>query len=106
GEPQTLHGELVAGCEELIPGAPDKFSMVPADCLLDLPAHPTAPDAIGRLDATAAADFLKSTYQSERRQACQEERRHFVQVCREYLEKSFNARLHAAQDRVMALRAR
>ena len=71
-----------------------------------MPAHPTPPDAIGRLDAAAAADFLKSTYQSERRQACQEERRHFVQVCREYLEKSFNARLHAAQDRVMALRAR
>jgi uncharacterized protein DUF3883 len=80
--------------------------MVPADCLLDFPAHPTPPETIGRLDPGPAADFLKSTYQSERRQACQEERRHFVQVCREYLEKSFNARLRAAQDRVMALRAR
>ena len=29
-----------------------------------------------------------------------------MQVCREYLEKSFNARLRAAQDRVMSLRAR
>ncbi|MGA2871549.1 MAG: DUF3883 domain-containing protein, partial [Verrucomicrobiota bacterium] len=106
GENQTLHGELVAVREELTPGAAEKFSVVPADCLLDLPAHPTPPDNIGRLDPGPAADFLKSTYQSERRQACQEERRHFVQVCREYLEKSFNARLRAAQDRVMSLRAR
>jgi uncharacterized protein DUF3883 len=29
-----------------------------------------------------------------------------VEVCRDYLEKSFQARLRAAQDRVMALRAR
>ena len=79
---------------------------MPADCLLDLPVHPAAPETIGRLDSSPAADFLKSTYQSERRQACQDERRHFVQVCREYLEKSFNVRLRAAQDRVMALRAR
>lgn len=106
GENQTLHGELVAVREELTPGAVEKFAMVPADCLLDFPAHPTAPETIGRLDPGPAADFVKSTYQSERRQACQEERRHFVQVCREYLEKSFNARLRAAQDRVMALRAR
>jgi hypothetical protein len=106
GENQTLHGELVAVREELTPGATEKFFVVPADCLLDLPAHPTPPDTIGRLDPGPAADFLKSTYQSARRQACQEERRHFVQVCREYLEKSFNARLRAAQDRVMSLRAR
>jgi superfamily II DNA or RNA helicase len=106
GENQTLHGELVAVREELTLGAAERFSMVPADCLLDLPAHPTAPDSIGWIDPGPAADFLKSTYQSERRQACQEERRHFVQVCREYLEKSFHARLRAAQDRVMALRAR
>src|SRR5439155_25590608 len=50
GEPQTLHGEIVAVREELTPGATDKFSVIPADCLLDLPAHPTPPDAIGRLD--------------------------------------------------------
>jgi superfamily II DNA or RNA helicase len=106
GENQTLHGELVAVREELTPGAAEKFSVVSADCLLDLPAHPTPPQTIGRLDPAPAADFLKSTYQSERRQACQEERRHFVQVCREYLDKSFNARQRAAQDRVFDLKRR
>lgn len=42
----------------------------------------------------------------ELRNRCQEERRHFVEVCRDYLERSFNARIRAAQDRVMALRVR
>jgi hypothetical protein len=51
-------------------------------------------------------DYLKSTYQSERRQLCQEERLQFVQVCRDYLQKSFDARIRAAQDRAMALRQR
>ncbi len=85
---------------------PSSFSVVPADCLLDLPAFPNPPEAVGRIDPTPAADFLKSTYQSDRRQACQDERKHFVEVCREYLQKSYTARQRAAQDRVMALRAR
>src|SRR5215470_7139946 len=64
GEAQTLLGELVAVREELANGA-DRFSAVPADILLDLPAHPAAPDNLVPEDATAAADFLKSTYQTE-----------------------------------------
>jgi len=108
GEPQTLHGELVAVREELSAplASPERFSVVPADFLLDLPAHPAAPESLDAADPTAASDFLKSTYQMERRAKCQEERRHFVQVCREYLERSFDARVRAAQDRVMALRSR
>ena len=108
GDPQTLFGELVAVREELAapPGSPERFAVVPADCLLDLPAHPAPPDAMDLADPSAACDFLRSGYQTERRQTCQEDRLHFVQVCREYLEKSFEARKRAAQDRVMGLRAR
>jgi hypothetical protein len=64
------------------------------------------PATVDAIDPSEASDFLKSTYQTERRIACQEERRHFVEVCRDYLSKSFEARVRAAQDRVMALRAR
>jgi len=114
GENLTLYAELVALRENLTfplilregGDGESRFTIVPADCLLDLPVFPNPPESIPRLDATAGADFLKSTYQSERRQACQDERKQFVQVCREYLEKSFSARLRAAQDRVMSLRAR
>src|SRR5438034_1506876 len=105
GEVQTLVGELVAVREELTNGE-ERFTVVPADILLDLPAHPAAPENMEPEDATPAADFLKTTYQTERRTQCQQERQHFVQVCRDYLEQSFNARVRAAQDRVMSLKQR
>jgi hypothetical protein len=108
GEQQTLHGELVAVREELsgpTTGA-GRFSMVPADCLLDLPPYPQPPAALGVFDSAQAADYLKGTYQMQLRSRQQEERRKFVDICRDYLTRSFEARIRAAQDRVMALRMR
>jgi superfamily II DNA or RNA helicase len=105
GEVQTLLGELVAVREELS-SAEQRFSVIPADTLLDLPAHPAAPENLVPEDTSPAADFLKSTYQTQRRGECQQERQHFVQVCRDYLQRSFDARVRAAQDRVMNLKAR
>ena len=106
GDAHTLYGELVAVREETDAEAQDKLSVVPADVLLDLPAHPSPPSSLHVFDPTAAADFLKCSHQTERREACQAERRRFVGVCRDYLDKSFAARIRAAQDRVMGLRAR
>src|SRR5262249_30552647 len=106
GIPQALYGELVAVREETSADAPERFSVIPADVLLDLPVHPSPPATVRPFDSGPAADFLKATYQQERREACQKERQHFVEVCRDYLEKSFAARIRGAQDRVMALRAR
>ncbi|MCG2658770.1 MAG: DUF3883 domain-containing protein, partial [Kiritimatiellae bacterium] len=106
GVSQALYGELVAVREETVGNTPEKFSIIPADVLLDLPVHPSPPVTVHRFDSTLASDFLKSTYQSERRETCQKERQHFVGVCRDYLEQSFTARIHAAQNRVMSLRAR
>jgi len=106
GEAQILHGELMAVREELSSRAENRFAVIPADTLLDLPAYLTPPESIEPIDSNAAADFLKSTYQIALRLKCQDERSHFVQVCREYLERSFEARVRAAQDRVMDLRRR
>ncbi|MHC1763625.1 MAG: helicase-related protein [Verrucomicrobiia bacterium] len=106
GDSLNLYGEVIAVRDDFSGGAADRFAVVPADCLLDLPAHPAPPASIAPVDPGPAMDFIKSTYQSERRQLCQEERLHFVQVCRDYLQKSFDARIRAAQDRVMALRQR
>src|SRR5207245_8126834 len=77
-----------------------------ADCLLDLPPHPAPPQSLAVFEAASAADFVKSTFQMDLRGRCQEERRRFVDVCRDYLTRSFEARVRACQDRVMALRAR
>jgi polyhydroxyalkanoate synthesis regulator phasin len=56
-------------------------------------------------DTQAASDFLKSTYQLECRARCQEERQRFARICREYLERSFDARIKRAQERAMSLLA-
>src|SRR5262249_50013803 len=108
GEQQTLHGELVAVREELsgpTTGA-GRFSIVPAEYLYNLPPHPNPPQSLPVFDPAAAADHIKVTFQMELRGRCQEERRHFVDICRDYLTRSFEARIRAAQDRVMGLRAR
>ena len=108
GGPQALYGELIAVRENLAEPAssPERFAVVPADLLLDLPNHPTPPSLIDQVDPSEAADFLKGGYQTEVRARCLDERRRFVEVCRDYLTRSFTARTHAAQDRVMSLRAR
>ena len=108
GEHQTLHGELVAVREELAGPTTGnaRFTIVPADTLLDLPPHREPTESLGACDPATAADFIKCTYQMELRTRCLEERRHFVDICRDYLSRSFGARVRAAQDRVMSLRLR
>ncbi len=106
GIPETLFAELVAVREDPQAPAAERFGVVPADSLLDLPAHPKPPALLDPVDSTAARDFLKSTHQMAARHRCQQERQRFVAICRDYLERSFDARTRAAQDRVMALRAR
>ncbi len=101
GETVNLYGETVAVREEN-----NSFEIMPADMLLNLPAAKDQPVYFDVVDPQKAADFLKSTYQLECRERCQAERSQFAQVCRDYLTRSFEARIRAAEDRVMALRAR
>jgi superfamily II DNA or RNA helicase len=108
GEAATLHAELAAVREELGDGGlqGERFSTVPPDSLMDLVSHLKPPERLAELDVKGAADFLRSTLQMQRRNACREDRAHYSEVSREYLERSFDARTRAAQDRVMTLRAR
>ncbi len=101
-----LYGELVAVREERRTGIAPIFETVPSDVLLDLPPHPAPPGSLDGVNPQPAADFLKSTYQLECRSRCQQGREHFATVCREYLVKSFDARIRKAQERVMSLMAR
>ena len=100
GNDVPLHGELVTVREQR-----GQFEVVPSDILLNLPPHPNPSAGIELVDTQPASDFLKSTYQLDCRAHCQKERQHFAQVCREYLERSFNARIKRAQERAMLLAA-
>ncbi|HUT59346.1 MAG TPA: helicase-related protein [Phycisphaerae bacterium] len=100
GNDIPLHGEVVAVREEA-----GQFEVVPSDFILNLPPHPKPPGEIEQLDAQPACDFLKSTCQLDRRNLCQREREHFAGVVRDYLAKSFKARIDRAQERAMRLAA-
>jgi len=100
GNDVPLYGELVAVREER-----GNYEVIPSDLLLNLAAHPHTPQEIDPVPTQGAADFLKRTYQLECRARCQKERQHFAHVCREYLEKSFKARIDRAQERAMLLAA-
>jgi len=106
GDMDTLFAELVAVREELGSSGTERFSVVPADCLIDLPGHPKPPQELEPVDPSEASDFLKSTYQMDVRGRSQADRQHFAKVCGDYLKRSFDARIRATQDRVMSLRAR
>jgi superfamily II DNA or RNA helicase len=101
GQDVPLHGEVVAVREES-----GRFEILPADVLLNLPAHASPPPELDVVDSRPAADFLKSGYQLDCRSRAQKDREHFASVCRDYLVKSFDARLRRAQERVMELMAR
>ncbi len=107
GNDVPLHGELVAVRENVGQAASlsDRFEVVPADILLNLPPHPSPPERVDKIDTQAASDFLKSSYQLECRSRCQRERERFARICREYLERSFDARIKRAQERAMLLAA-
>jgi superfamily II DNA or RNA helicase len=112
----TVHAELVAVREDVEGG----LALVPADSLHDL--APVDGEQFARLranapasgeaallppvDASTATDFVKSGYQLEKRLQVQAERQSFAQIIRDYLARSFDARIGDAERRVMALRAR
>ncbi len=100
GNDVPLYGELVAVREER-----GHCEVIPSDILLNLAAYPHPPQEIELTPTQPATDFLKRTYQLECRARCQSERQHFARVCREYLEKSFKARIDRAQERAMLLAA-
>jgi len=100
GNDVPLHGELVAVREQ-----GGQFEIVPSHILLNLPAHPRPPALTNPVAVQAASDYLKSTYQLECRARCQKERQHFAGICRDYLERSFAARIKRAQERAMELMA-
>ena len=108
GEATTIHAELAAVREEIADAGTGagRFELVPADVLIDLPAHPHPPEALPYVDHGPVSDYVKTTLQMERRRNAQDERGRYADVARGYLKKSFDARVRAAQDRVMRLRSR
>ena len=105
GEPITLHGELICVREDPRALEALRFEVLESEYLLNLPPHAQPPATVDPIDAQPAMDFLKSTYQLECRRRCQGQREHYAEICRDYLEKSFKARISRAQESAMRLGA-
>ena len=101
GETTTVLAELVAVREEVTEGtsATERFGLVPADILIDLPGHPNPPGTVAAVHHGAVGDYVKTTVQMDRRSAASEERGRYADVAGDYLLRSFNARVRAARDR-------
>ena len=108
GEATTILAELVAVREEVAEDVPvaERFGLVPADFLIDLPEHPSPPNMLPVADYGPVSDYVKTTVQMDRRGAASDERGRYADVARDYLLRSFDARVRAAQDRSMRLKAR
>ena len=108
GGATTVHSELAAVREEVSESVADtkRFDLIPPDVLIDLPSHPHPPETLPEIDYGPISDFVKTTVQMDRRRAAQAERARYAKVARDYLQRSFDARVRAAQNRVMGLRAR
>ena len=108
GDATTIQAELAAVREEVADGVAgaECFGLVPADILIDLPAHPHPPVALPDVDYGPVSDYVKTTLQMDRRRDVQAERGRYADVARDYLQRSFDARVRAAQNRVMQLRVR
>ena len=69
GETSTVHAELAAIREVIGEGmmGDDRFELVPADILIDLPTHPHPPKTISEIDHGPVSDYIKTTVQMDRR---------------------------------------
>ena len=108
GEAATIHAELVAVREEVAGGVAgaERFRLVPADVLIDLPEHPHPPRTLPEIDYGPVSDYVKTTVQMKRCRDARDERGHYADVACDYLKRSFDARVRAVQDRVMGLKSR
>ena len=108
GEATTVHAELVAVREEVAEGVPvaKRFELVPADVLIDLPEHPRQPATLAEIDQGPVSDYIKTTVQMDRSRSARDERGRYADIARDYLTRSFDARVRAARNRVMRLKSR
>ena len=102
----TINAELVCVREEIDAAASDKYSIVQPALLIDLPAHPDPPTNLPTADQRPISDYVKVTIQSELREKAQTDRSRYADIACNYLTKSFDVRIRAAQDRAMELRSR
>ena len=96
-----LHAELVAIKQEGV-----NLQVIPPDITHDLKAMGSRNISIPAFDTKQAESLVRSKIQLEKRKEFLVDRTRQEEIIRQYLTKSFNERLWAAQRKAMELRAR
>lgn len=96
----TLHSELVCVRQQ-----GSALAMTAPDILHDLTPLQSLPP-VTQIDWRTAEEYVRNSFQLERRQWKLQERKQQARVVGTYLEKSYKERIWAAQQRAMALRSR
>ena len=107
---------MVAVTKALSGDPSDRFSLAWPDILHDLAPldatseqvresrHARTPELVREVQP--AIDFVRAGAQIQARRRVQAGRQHYVEIVRDYLARSFEARIRATENRVMSLRAR
>lgn len=96
-----IHRELSAVKEN----SHGDYENIPPDILHDLAPHPQPPEQMPNFNLTNIKDYLMAGYQLQKRQQILEERRQRAKIVKEYLEKSYDARIFATQRIIMEVKA-
>ncbi len=100
-EDKDFYQELVAVRQD----KHGKLEHVPPDMLHDLAPYPQTLPELPNCDVSLAKDFLMTGYQLQKRQQLLNERKEQEAVIKDYLQKSFDARIFATQSKIMVARA-
>ncbi len=101
-EGSPIHRELSAIRED----KDRNCSLIPPDIIHDLAPYPLSLESLPEFDIEKVKDFLMANYQFEKRQEILKERLHRAKIVKEYLEKSFDARIFATQKKIMEAKAK
>ncbi len=81
------------------------YCLIPPDIIHDLAPYPKSIENVPEFDIEKVKDYLMVGYQLEKRQGFLKEREKRAGIIKEYLEKSFDARIFATQRKIMEAKA-
>lgn len=80
--------------------------LIPPDIIHNLAPYPEKIENLPEFEIEKVKDYLMVNYQLEKRQEMLKERQETAKIVKEYLEKSFDARIYATENKIMEGKAR
>jgi len=102
GKSDTIYKKLCAIREN----KNGEYIMIPPDIIHDLSPYPEKIEELPEFELEKVKDYLMANYQLKKREEILEERQKRAKIVKEYLEKSFDARIFATERKIMEAKAK